>query len=40
MSLVKLLPLSPVRTAEQDDFFEEATRLGAEWRAKANTEER
>lgn len=26
--------------AEQDDFFEEATRLGAEWRAKANTEER
>lgn len=26
--------------AEQDDFFEEATRLGAEWRAKANVEER
>jgi len=26
--------------AEQDDFFEEATRLGAEWRAKANTGER
>jgi len=26
--------------AEQDDFFEEATRLGAEWRSKANTEER
>jgi hypothetical protein len=26
--------------AEQDDFFEEATRLGAEWRARANTEER
>ena len=25
---------------EQDDFFEEAVRHGAEWRSKANQEER
>lgn len=26
--------------AENDELFEEAIRLGAEWRAKANAEER
>jgi len=26
--------------AEDDDLFEEAIRLGAEWRAKANARER
>lgn len=28
-----------VGKAEEDNYFEEAIRLGAEWRAKANTEE-